>query len=179
MTAVTTVPSSPRLPREVEETGRAGAVVRALAARVLHLGPAGPLPLVALGPALVQALRHARAQGRLAPGLEPAEASLGQEQAGLAAVDARAGRRRSPRISRLALIARDGTDRFQRRIARLAERHADRLLVVVLDAGGPELGGLLFGRAKQTRLLLVSHKRAVAEVLLALAQDAAGDPGAL
>ena len=163
----------PRLPREVEQSDRAEAVRHALAARVLRLGPAGPLPLLSLGPALTQALRRAHTQGRLGLGLEPAETSLEQERAGLAAVDARTGQPRAARISRLGLVSRDAAARFQRRLAGLAERHADRLLLVVLDADGTEVGRALFGRAKETKLLLISHKRAVADVLLALAADEA------
>ena len=171
MSAEAQQPALPRLPREVEESGRGDAVRRALAAHALRLGPAGPRPLLPLAPALVDALRRARVRGRLAPGLEPAEDSLEQERAGLAAVDARTGRPRARRISRLALVSRDAADRLQRRLARLAERHADRLLLLVLDAEGRAIGRALFGREKETKLLLVSHKQAVAEVLLALAPE--------
>lgn len=76
---------------------------------------------------------------------------------------------RNVRISRLLLLANDGSPRFYRNVDGLLRRHGSRLFALRLDLDALTLGSLLYGPDRLTRLLLIEHKDAVAAVLLAVA----------
>lgn len=101
-------------------------------------------------------------------GLEGAERALATEARGLARVDRRTGVERGGRVSRLLVLADDGSERFYRTVESLLRRHAPRVLALRLSVDEAALGRLLFGRDEVARLLLVEHKDAVSAVLLAL-----------
>ena len=84
-------------------------------------------------------------------------------------VDRRTGVDRGQRVSRLLVLADDGSERFHRRVESLLRRHAPRVLALRVSADQDALGRLLFGRDQVARLLLVEHKDAVSAVLVALA----------
>jgi hypothetical protein len=128
-----------------------------------------------LAPALEAALKSAFSAGRIVRGLESAERVLAAEEHGLKHVDRKTGVERGRRISRLVLLADDGSERFYREVEALLRRHAPRVLALRLSADERALGELLFGPDQVARLLMVEHKDAVSAVLLALAAQWSGE----
>jgi len=126
------------------------------------------VPHVPWTPALEAALDGAMRRGQLVLGLEAAEATLGAERAGLAHLAAR-GQHVGARVSRVALLARDGAERFYRGAERLVREHGTRLLVIVADVDAAGLGARIAGRDRRVKLVLASHRDAVSALLLALA----------
>ena len=101
--------------------------------------------------------------------LEKAEHTLAAEERGLQMADRQIGAPRGVRVSRLLLLANDGTERFYRQIDALLRRHGPRVLAVCLEIDEHGLGELLFGPGRVARLLMLEHKQAVGSVLLAMA----------
>jgi hypothetical protein len=164
-------PSRPiRLPKAVERDPRAAQLLRILSSdtRPLWSGAEVEVPQVELRPVLAAALRGARSAGMLARGLETADRILAAEERGLRLADGRSNAVRGVRISRLLLVADDGAERFYRHVERLLIRHAPRIYAIRLAVDADTLGGLLFGPGHPVRLVMVEHKDAVSEVLLAL-----------
>ncbi len=157
--------SAPPLPRRVEGDPRIADVRRALAAAapLWGRGDLGVARLVRT-PALDAALVRARDAGHLRRGLEAAAVALDAQRRGLLAGH-------DVRVSRLLLCADDGAERFYRTVERALRAHAPRVLGGVLDADAAALGRLLCAADATVRCVLVEHKDAVADVLLALAPE--------
>lgn len=73
------------------------------------------------------------------------------------------------------LLGGDGSPRFYRQAEKLADRHADRLAVAVLEADEEALGAALYGAGRRVRAVLVDHKDAVALILERLATQTESD----
>jgi len=159
-----------RLPRLVEADPRAQELLRILPAHTRLLWPEGKIhvPMVAFSPALAEALRTARRAGQLVRSLEGAERRLAAEDRGLSLVDQQSGVLRGARVSRLLVLADDGTDRFYRQVEKLLRQQGPRVLALRLDVKAETLGQMLFGPGRRAVLLLLDHKEAVSAVLLAL-----------
>jgi hypothetical protein len=155
----------------VEDDPRAADLAHQLALRARPLWARGVLdvPCVEVTPALEAALKSAFSAGRIVRGLEGAQHALANEQHGLEHGDRKAGVGRGGRVSRLLVLAGDGSERFYRDVEALLRRHAPRVLALRLSLDEAALGQLLFGRDQAARLLMVAHKHAVSAVLLALA----------
>jgi len=166
-----------RLPRRVEEEPGAAQLASELAARGQPLWAGGELRAARaeLAPALEAALKSAFSAGRIVRGLETAARVLATEEHGLKHVDRTTGVGRGRRISRLLVLADDGSERFYREVESLLRRHAPRVLALRSSADERALGRLLFGPDQVARLLLVEHKDAVSAVLLALAAQWSGE----
>lgn len=164
-------PEGLRLPRRLETDPRAVGLQDALAARAVALWPQGTIQVAAasIEPALEAALKSAFSAGQIVRGLDAAERVLAAEARGLERVDRQSGVERGGRVSRLLLLADDGSERFYRNAEALLRRHHPRVLALRLDVDEGRLGGLLFGPGQVARLLLVERKEAVAEILLTLA----------
>jgi hypothetical protein len=164
-----------RLPRQVVADPRGEALREGLLAsrRMLWSGGSIAAPAAHLTPELVRALRSARSAGRLTRGLEQAAKSLTGEDKGLRLVDQRAAGEgaaaRGERVSRLLLLSNDGAERFYRQIESLVRTSGPRLLALQLDVSADDLGRAVLGGDASARLLLVSHREAVAKALLSLA----------
>jgi hypothetical protein len=167
-----------RLPKRVEADVRSAAVAAALAERMQPLWSGGDLrtPVVDLGNPLARALKSARSAGRVIRGLEGAERKLAAESRGLARVDRRTSVARGQRVSRLVLVAGDCAERMYRRVETLLRRNRGRVLVLKLQSGEHEIGSLLFGAESTAKLLMLDHKDAVADALLALADPGVEEP---
>jgi hypothetical protein len=159
-----------RLPRAVEDDPRAADLAHQLALRARPLWARGALdvPCVEVTSAFGTALKSAYSAGRIIRGLEDAQRALANELHGLEHGDRKAGVGRGGRVSRLLVLADDGSERFYRDVEALLHRHAPRILALRLSLGEVALGQLLFGRDQAARLLMVAHKDAVSAVLLAL-----------
>lgn len=166
-----------RLPKKLADDPNAAHLPRALAERSEPLWAGGELraPRLDVGPDLVTALRSAFSAGRIVRSLEDAERTLDAEALGLAQADRASGVQRGQRVSRLLILADDGSERFYRNVESLLRRHAPRVLALRVTTDESTLGEMLFGRDQRARLLLVEHKDAVSQVLSALAARWSGD----
>jgi hypothetical protein len=115
------------------------------------------------------ALRSALTAVRVVRGLDTAKKVLAAEEHGLQLAEEKSGARRGARVSRLLLVTDDGSDGFYRQVENLLKRHGPRILALRLDVDAARFGAALFGKENQTRLVMISHKEAVAAVLLGLA----------
>jgi len=159
-----------RLPKLVEADPRAQELLRILPAHARLLWPEGKIhvPMVAFSPALAEVLQSAHRAGQLVRSLEGAESRLAAEDRGLSLVDQQTGVLRAARVSRLLVLADDGTERFYRQVEKLLRQQGPRVLALRLDVKAETLGQMLFGPGRRALLLLLDHKEAVSAVLLAL-----------
>lgn len=162
-----------RLPRKVELEPGAAPLAAQLATRSEPLWAGGELRVARaeLTPALEAELKSAFSAGRIVRGLETAERVLAAEEKGLRHVDRSTGVARGQRVSRLLILADDGSERFYRDVESLLRRQAPRVLALRLSADERVLGQLLFGPDGKARLVLLEHKDAVSAVLLTLASQ--------
>lgn len=167
--------STIRLPREIEADPSCDSIRTRLAAAGGRILPGGTsmVPVLALGPALTNALGTAYRGGRLVLGLEGATSELAIEERGLAALAQRDGSAPSTRVSRLLLLSEDGAERFYREAERLAAVHAPRVLLAMVACDALALGHAATGRPASVKLVLARHKQAVATLLRAIAEEAA------
>jgi len=156
----------------VEADPRGTALLQSLIerARPIRAGSEIYVP-VAQFEGLENALQSAHHAGRVVRGLETAERTLAAEERGLRLVDQNSGVKRGGRVSRLLLLANDGSDGFYRQVENLLTRHGPRVLAIRLDVDAARLGAPLFGAGRTTRLLMIQHKEAVAEVLFGFADQ--------
>jgi hypothetical protein len=127
-----------------------------------------PIPRHPMARSIADALFNARRARRLVRGLEGAEKLLVGEDAGLKKAAATRSDADPVRISRLLVVSADGSERFYRQVAKLQQRFANRLEVLLLDCDDEELGAAAFGRGRRARALLIHHKDAVMRFLSAL-----------
>ena len=160
-----------RLPKSVESDPRGPQLLLYLTthARPLRQGSEIGIPVAGMTLELAEALRSAYSAGQVVRSLEKAERKLAGEERGLQMADRQTGAPRGVRVSRLLVLANDGSDRFYRQIEALLRRHGQRVLAVRLDIDETGLGELLFGPGRVARLLMLEHKQAVGSVLLAMA----------
>lgn len=160
-----------RLPRTLRDEPAAEHLGSKLATRAVPLWEGGDVLAVGveLFDELNRALIDALACGRIVRGFEAAERALDASQLGLNHADQKSGATRGARVSRLVVLANDGSDRFYRNVQSMLLAHSPRVLALRVDTDENALGQLLFGPNGRARLLLVDHKAPVAEVLLALA----------
>ncbi|MEI6128286.1 MAG: hypothetical protein WCQ99_17195 [Pseudomonadota bacterium] len=160
-----------KLPRQIESEQPGNDLLATLQARTLKLWDKSSLdiPLLEFTEALKIALRAARCSGRIVQGLEMASQALDNERRGLDLVKRQTAQ--GARISRLVLMARDGSRHFYRKADRLLEKHFPRVLGCMINADSPGLSSLLFGPETSAKLVLVCHKEDVSRILLALMQN--------
>lgn len=159
-----------RLPRAVERDPRSARLLEILTSNTVPLwrGAEIEVPGAGLSAGISAALRSAQSAGRVARGLEGAERTLAAEERGLRLLSRRTGVDPGGRVSRILLLSRDGAERFYRRVERLLIHHAPRVMAIRLDVDAAGLGELLYGPGRPARLLMIGHKEAVCEVLLAM-----------
>ncbi len=158
------------LPKRLE-AGEDGKEV--LASLNNNLAPALPgsdyvLPSFQKSQPIFEALNLARRTGRLVRGFEDAEKRLTAERTGIIYADKKTGMNRKERISRVVVVASDGSERFYRQTKKLVEQNRPRVLAIQLDITSFELGERLFGEGKRVLFLLINHKDAVINFLTSL-----------
>ncbi|MFH1488994.1 MAG: hypothetical protein ABII06_08830 [Pseudomonadota bacterium] len=165
-----------RLPKPVEADPRGQELLRGLTAHARPLRPGGEIrvPTAAFNPALLEALRIAHRAGQLVRSLDDAERKLAAEGRGLGLVDQKSGVSRGERVSRLLVLADDGSERFYRQVEKLLRQHGPRVLALRLDVKAETLGQMLFEPGHRVLLLLLDHKEAVSAMLLALVESPTG-----
>jgi hypothetical protein len=118
-----------------------------------------------------QALKVALGTTRVMQGLELMAELLAKEQKGLKLVQEKTGQAPPARASRLLILASDGSDRFYREAERLLARHGDRLLAMVVEATGEELGAAYSSKDKAVKALMINDRDAMALFLGAYADS--------
>lgn len=167
-----------RLPRAVEAHPAASRFAGELQARSAPLWTDGETNAVCctLTPRVALCLENARDAGHLARGLEGAARELAAEDRGLRKVDRRTNVVRGGRVSRVLVLANDGAERFYRNVDKLVREHRPRVLALRTTSDQEALAASIFGPGQLVRALLLTHKDAVSELLLALADDWTGTP---
>lgn len=107
-------------------------------------------------------------RGQVERGLENITKILETEKIGQEALRVKQKAEPAYRVSRLLLIANTGSERFNRDCERLLRNHGERLLGLALAEDSEPLFEDLFGIDATAKAMLISHKEAVAETLLAL-----------
>ena len=164
--------ANPRLPKVLEAHTRAADLSAFVARHSLASDGDTNSPPVPLGDGLCDALRRANRSRRLVRGIDEAEKVLAAERHGQNLADQRSGTERGVRLSRVAFVSDDGSAGFYRQVGKLLARDPGKLLVIKVDGDAQALGEAIYGPAKRARLVLVNHKDAVAEALLAALDDA-------
>jgi hypothetical protein len=159
-----------RFPRQMEADGSAEILGQVLMKHTERLWSGGTflVPVVALTEPLRAAVQKARARKTLQFGLEAISSKLKEEEIGIANVRERTGAAPGNRVSRLILFSNDGAERFYRRIERLLQDFAPRVLGCFLEADSFALGALVTSEERQIKAVMVEHKEAVSEILRAI-----------
>ena len=160
-----------KLPKDVVADPRHDEVVRLLTTGAAPLWEGGrhPVPTLPLTEALADALRGALRAGEACQGLELITEKLASEQKGLDALAKKTpDGPQNARVSRILLVANDGSTRFYRDCDALLSRYPQRVLGCRLDVPGEALGNALLGTPRMVRSVLVVDKKAGARALLAL-----------
>lgn len=160
-----------KLPRALENHPQAKEVESALARDRKVLWADGVLTVsrVAFSDQLVKSLLGAMRSRVLERGLEGIDIVLAGESKGLEAARLKQGLPITHRISRVMVMANDGSERFYRHAESTLKKHGERVLGVVVDADSELFAERLFGAGKQAKVVLVADRDAVVDVLLALA----------
>jgi hypothetical protein len=160
-----------KIPRNIESDPSFTKILSLLQARTRKLRDGSKLnvSLVGLTDTLTNTLLTAYRSGHVIRGLDAAAEKLDHERSGLLKLKQRVAQ--GERISRLVLMSNDGSKRFYREADRLLERHFPRVLGWVVDIDSSNLGSLLFGPGNSAKIILINHKEAVSQMLVALIQD--------
>jgi hypothetical protein len=158
-----------KLPKTLLEHPRREAIEAFFSASVAPLFPEARsrVTLRPFDQPLREALKAAFGMRHLIQGLELIETVLDREEKGLALVRQKTGQPESQRLSRLVILAADGTPRFYRDADRLLERHKSRVWGVKVDATGEELGRGATPKGGSAKALMIDDKDAL---VLALAR---------
>ena len=123
-------------------------------------------------PSLESSLKALINRKQLERGLEHISLFLDREQKGLAATQSKKGTQPSLRVSRLFIVASDGSERFYRDCEKILLRHSDRVLLIRIGLTSNDLAQALLGATdKSLKALLISDRDAVTQILLSLVED--------
>jgi ribosomal protein L7Ae-like RNA K-turn-binding protein len=170
---ITVLSPSTRLPKKLAGTEEGRKIFTVLNSHLVSLLPGGDylIPSFPMSQTIIDTLNSARRTGRLIRGLEEAEKKLAAERKGITGADLKTSSVRNERISRLVVIADDGSERFYRQTKKLVEQNNPRVLAMHLDATSFELGERIFGPGKRALFLLINHKDAVINFLTSLVKN--------
>jgi len=159
-----------KLPKAIEADPRHEEVVALLARDQRPVWEKGTLAVsrVSFSPRFEVALKTALNFQQLVFGLEKIDGILETEKKGIDAINEKQGAPSAQRISRLLIVTNDGAERFFRACERTALKHADRLLLIVVDISSNVLEEKLFGNGREIKALLVSERDTVTKILLSL-----------
>ncbi len=119
---------------------------------------------------IVAAIKRSCRPGTLVQGLEEIRKTLDRELKGLDELRKKTGREQQPRLSRLLVLANDGSDRFYRDVESLLARHGARTWACVVDASSEALGKALAAKGGPAKALMIADRKALAGFLAALAE---------
>lgn len=170
----------PKLPKRLENDPRHAAVMGILGRDPRGLGRQGRIevPSVVLSQMAVTAIRRAWMSGFVVRGIEDAVRFLDNERRGIEIARRRASQAAGGRVSRLAFVTNDGSDRFYRGVESLLREHTPRLMVLLVNEDARTFSREIFSRGRLCRFVMVTHKDALSEVLIALADETPVDEAA-
>lgn len=162
------------LPKLVENDARNEKIVEILNSHKCKLWSKSKLEITSLpfNEKFIQALQMEHRKGRIVRGFEMVERKLESEAMGMSLVDEKTEAKRGQRISRLLVISNDGSERYYRKLESLIQKHAQRVLPLIIEIDSTQLGELFFGNGKTAKLMLLEHKKAVASALFSLVEVA-------
>lgn len=167
--------SQPELkwPRSLEGDPRLAEIDALVKAHRKPLWPQGDVPVarVCATESLRKLLGTLHGRGQVERGLENITKILETEKIGQEALRAKQGTEPAYRVSRLLIIGNTGSERFNRDCERLLRQHSERVLGLALAEDSEPLFEGLFGVDATAKALLISHKEAVVETLLALVDN--------
>lgn len=158
------------LPKLVENDPRNEKIVEILNSNKNKLWSNSKLEITSLpyNEIFIKALQMEHRKGRIVRGFEMVERKLESEAMGMSLVDEKTEAKRGKRISRLLIISNDGSERYYRKLETLIQKHAQRVLPIIIEIDSMKLGELFFGKGKTAKLMLLEHKKAVAAALFSL-----------
>ena len=159
-----------KFPKAVEADPRHAELENLLAQDQKPIWENGTLPIshVSFSAGLEAALKAASNFQQLVFGLEKIDGILDNEKKGIDALNTKQGTPSAQRASRLLIITNDGAERFFRSCEKTALKHADRLLVILVNIPSKTLEEKLFGHGREIKAVLVSERDAVSKILLSL-----------
>lgn len=159
-----------KLPRQVESDPRRQAIEDLLAKdrRALWDGGKTLVSHIDFTPALEQALERALNERQIERGLENIEKVLYAQKKGIDALRDRDGSAPASRVSRLLVIPDGSPERFYRNCESVLYNHADRVLGLRVNVPFERFGQKLFGKDALIKVLLVSERESVSNVLFSL-----------
>lgn len=163
-----------KLPRQLEADPRREALEKLLAQDQRPLWERGRITVahVAFSETLEKALKKALHDHQIERGLENIEKILNAQKKGLEALRERDGAAPANRISRLLVIPDDCPERFYRNCEAVLFNHGDRVLGLRVDVPFETLADKLFGTDALVKVLMVSERDSVVNVLASLVAGA-------
>ena len=121
------------------------------------------IPNLELTPELRQQIFYAKALGAVTIGYKSIEKRLLNELRGLQKVD-----NQTERVSRLLIVANDGSPRFYRELEFLHKKQGGRVLICRLDVDSVIMGDILALKKTPVKAVLLNRKTSVVNVLRSL-----------
>lgn len=116
-----------------------------------------------------QALAAVLSTGHIIQGMELIAKTLDRELKGLKSVQEKTGQPPANRLSRLLLIANDGSERFYRDAEAILTKHGERTWACQIDTTAEELGKVSTLKGNPAKTLLINDRKALVLYLEALA----------
>ena len=130
------------------------------------------VPHIPLTPSLESCLKNLLNRKQVERGLEHIDQILHNEHKGLLALQQKQGTPPSHRVSRLVIVANDGSERFYRVCEKTLLKNKDRVLFLFVDEPSTRLTRSLMGETdKILKVLLISDRDAVSTVLFSLVAE--------
>ncbi len=163
-----------KLPRAVEADPRKSQIDTILKREPKKLWDKSSItvPQISLSAKFESCLRAMVGRKQVERGLERIDQLLTSEQKGLLALQQKQASTPSHRVSRLLIIANDGSERFYRACEKTLFQHKERLILVYLNEPSSRLAQIFIGeKANTLKAILVSDRDAVSAALFSLAED--------
>ena len=163
-----------KLPRAVEADHRKSQIDAILKRESKKLWDKSSItvPQISLSAQFESCLRAMVGRKQVERGLERIDQLLTSEQKGLLALQQKQASTPSHRVSRLLIIANDGSERFYRACEKTLFQHKERLILVYLNEPSSRLAQIFIGeKANTLKAILVSDRDAVSAALFSLAED--------
>ncbi len=111
------------------------------------------------------ALQAVRPRGALVQGIEQIAELLKKEQQGLTAQEAKLDQPAGERLSRLILLANDGSPRFYRSAANLVGRYGNRVWICQLDVDAAAFGKAVTAKGSPVKAVMLGDKQTLTQFL--------------
>lgn len=162
-----------KLPKDLEQDPSYHQIYQLLNSANQQLWKEGDLKVVSLpfDLSVKEGLMLAKIQDNLIRGYETIEKLLANEDKGLALLKNNSSSLKQERISRIAFITNDGSDRFYRHIESLLRKYRNRLLVFFVECDSLTLGSHLSGQSSSVKIVLIKHKSMVIKMLKILVKN--------